>query len=248
MLMCVDNHIIKTIETIKTMKGEKTMARFTADTADNYGGKGGSGFFFLRDDGDVATVRLLYNSVDDVEGHSVHEVTINDKKRYVDCPREYNDPIEDCPFCKAGRSVQAKLIIPVYDETDGTVKIWERGKKFFTKVTSLCDRYKKYPIVSQKFDIERHGVKGSSDTEYEFYRTDDPADDKTLDDFKMPNIIGPTGFILQKSVEDMEYYLEEGYFPPDEEEVVTRSEGRQVRRGSEDEAPAHRRRTPSGRY
>ena len=40
------------------------MARFRADEADNYGGQGGAGFFRLANDGDVARVRFMYNSIE----------------------------------------------------------------------------------------------------------------------------------------------------------------------------------------
>ena len=94
------------------------MARFTAQDADKYGGKGGAGFFSLKGDGDSAVVRFLYNDVDDVEGYAVHEVEIDDKKRYVNCLRDYNSPIDDCPFCRAKKYQIAKLFVPLYNEDE----------------------------------------------------------------------------------------------------------------------------------
>lgn len=210
------------------------MARFNASEADNYGGQGGTGFFSLKNDMDVAQVRFMYNGIDDVEGLSVHKVEVGDKDRYVNCLRAYNDPIEDCPFCREGKFTQAKLFIPLYDETDGRVKIWERGKKFFNKISGLCSRYPN--LVEHLFEIERHGKPKDTNTTYEIFPVD--GDKVTLDELpEVPEILG--GFVLDKSAEDMEYYLEEGEFPPtddDEEEAPTSRRTSRNRRG-DDEVP-----------
>ena len=199
------------------------MGRFSMNEVENYGGSGGSGFFRLQNNHDTATVRFLYNSVDDVEGYAVHEVEVNGKKRYVNCLRAYNEPKDKCPFCREGKPQRAKLFIPVYNENDGQAQIWERGKKMFAKLSSLFSKYNKSSIVSQMFDIERIGEAGSTDTDYQIYRVDEPADDATLEDFEVPQILGR--FVLDKSADDMEYYLEEGQFPPedDDEQVKPRN-------------------------
>lgn len=213
------------------------MATFNAKTIDNYGGKGGTGYFSLKNDGDVARVRFLYNDADDVIGYAVHEVEIDGKKRYVNCNREYNEPIDNCPFCKAGRFQVAKLFIPVYNVDDDKIQVWERGRKFFSKISGICSRYEKNPIVSQIFEIERNGKAGDTQTTYEIYRTDDPADDTRLEDFEMPNILG--GLVLDKSADEMEYYLSNGAFN-DSSETTERPARRADR---VDERP--RRRTPA---
>lgn len=224
------------------------MARFTADTVENYGSSGGTGFFSLKNDKDIATVRFLYNDADDIEGYAVHEVEVGDKKRYVNCLREYNQPIDDCPFCRERKKVIAKLFIPVYNEDEQKVQVWERGKKFFSNISGICSRYEKHPIVSQTFEIERNGKKGDTQTTYGIYRTDDEADDKTLNDYEMPDILG--GIILDKSADDMEYYIEEGIFPPtDDEAPVRRSSRSRDEDDEEEERPSRRasRRTPANR-
>lgn len=233
------------------MKGEKTMARFTAQDADKYGGKGGAGFFSLKGDGDSAVVRFLYNDVDDVEGYAVHEVEIDGKKRYVNCLRDYNSPIDDCPFCRAKKYQVAKLFVPLYNEDEQKVQVWERGKKFFAKISGICSRYNKAPIFQQTFEIVRNGKPGDTQTTYEIYRTEDDIDkDARLDDYDMPEILG--GTILDKSAEDMEFYLDAGYFPPEEDEAPRRSSSSRRRdrdeEDEEDERPVRRsagRRTPA---
>ena len=91
------------------------MARFNAQEADNYGGQGGGGFFSLKNDKDVATVRFMYNAIEDVEGFAVHEIEVDGRKRYVNCLRDYNQPVDDCPLCAAKQRVIAKVFVYVYD-------------------------------------------------------------------------------------------------------------------------------------
>lgn len=212
------------------------MARFRADDVDHYGGQGGGGFFALRDDKDTAQVRFMYESVDDVEGLSVHEIKTDDgKKRYVNCLRAYNDPIDNCPFCAAQKPVQAKLFVPIYDVESGTTKTWERGKKFFSKISSLCSRYPN--LVSHIFTIERNGKAGDQTTSYEIF--EDEKDNTKLED--LPEAPSLSGLVWDKSAEDMEYYLEEGEFPSTDDDEDERPRRRDSRRNDKDTG----RRTPS---
>ena len=224
------------------------MARFVASDVDHYGGQGGGGFFSLKDDGDTAEVRFMYNNIDDVQGMSVHEIKeVNSEgkevKRFVNCLREYNQPIDDCPFCAAHIPVQAKLFVPVYDVASDTTKTWQRGKKFFSKISHLCSRYSKKgePLVSHIFEITRVGKAGDQTTTYEVDEVD--CDDTKLED--LPEAPSTKGLVLEKSVDDMEYYLQEGQFPPtgDEEENERPARRRErSERGGGRRTPANNRR------
>ena len=206
------------------------MARFRADQADNYGGQGGGGFFSIANDKEVKQVRFMYDNVDDIEGMSVHKVPVGDKERYVNCLREYNDPIDNCPFCREKKPIQARLFIPVYNIDEDVVQIWDRGKTMFQKMTSLCSRYAtKNNLVNNIFEVERNGKPKDTKTTYEIFQVD--KDDTEISDLgEMPKILG--GVVMDKSYDDMEYYLEEGAFPPTEDE---------------DEAPVRRRDSGEGR-
>lgn len=188
------------------------MPRFGFEDADNYGGNGGSSFFSLKNDGDTARVRFMYNGMSDVCGYAVHEVEVDGKKRYVNCIRAYNEPKSKCPFCAANNFQRAKLYIPVFDEDEQEVKIWERGKNFFPKLSGICSRYASgdKPLVSHTFDVERHGKKGDTSTTYEIFETG--SDDTRLEDLpELPEILGT--IILEKTAEEMEFYISDGYFP-----------------------------------
>ena len=193
------------------------MARFNAENADKYGGQGGGGYFSLKDDKDVAKVRFMYNSIDDVVGYACHQVMIDDKKRWVNCLREYNEPKDKCPFCRENMYTSAKLFVPLYNIDEDKTQVWERGKKFISKISSICARYPN--VVSHVFEIERNGKKGDTSTTYEIYEID--KDDTTMEDLPEQNDVLGT-VILDKSADDMEFFLDNGYFPPDEDDVPVR--------------------------
>lgn len=185
--------------------------------AENYGGNGGGGFFSLKDDKDTAQVRFLYDKIEDVEGFAVHEVELDGKKRAVNCLREYGAPIDDCPFCKKGYPIRVKYYVPLLQIADNKVVTWERGKKFGAKLSSMCSRYPH--LVSHTFEIERNGKAGDQQTTYEIYETG--QDDTTLEDFEIPNPLGT--IVLDKSAEDMQYFLDRGVFMNDDSEPVRRN-------------------------
>lgn len=219
------------------------MARFNAKDADNYGGQGGGGFFSLKNDKDVATVRFMYNTLADVEGYAVHEIELDGKKRYVNCLREYNDPIDVCPLCADKYKVLAKVFVHLFDEETQEVKVWDRGKTFFTKLSSLCARYN--PLVSTPFEIERNGKKGDTSTTYETFALE--SDDITLDDLpEVPALLG--SLILDKSAEELEYFLDNGEFEDDgngDEEAPSRNPRADRKPAAQSSGSGVRRRTPS---
>lgn len=213
--------------------------RFSYKDAENYGGSGGGGFFSLANDGDVAKVRFLYNKLEDIEGVAVHQIEVDGKRKYVGCLREYGAPIEDCPFCKAGMFVNAKLFMPVFDIASGQTKTWERGKKFFDKMASLCKRYaSKDNLVNHIFEVERHGKPKDTQTTYEIYDVD--TDDTEIEDLpEAPNL---DNLVLEKSADEMQYFLDYGEFP----DASSDAKPRRRERADDDEVPT-RRRTPSNR-
>lgn len=217
------------------------MGRFGINDADNYGGSGSS-FFSLKNDNDVAKVRFMYNDAEDIQGMAVHEIEVDGKKRYVNCLRSYNEPKSKCPFCAADNMQKAKLYIPLYDIDEGEVKLWERGKNFFQKMAALCARYASgnTPLVGHTFEIERHGKKGDTGTTYEIYETG--SDETTLEDLpEIPEVLG--AIVLDKTADDMEFFLDEGVFP-NNDGAPSRSSGREEQPA---ERPAGRRTPASGR-
>ena len=214
------------------------MARFNAENIDQYGNASNAGgFFSLKNDRDVARVRFMYESAKDIEGYSVHRVQVGDRERYVNCLREYDSPIDACPFCKAKLKTFAKLFVPLYNEDVGEVQLWERGKKFYPELVSNCSRYEN--TVSHIFEIERHGKPKDTQTTYGIYEVG--RDETALAD--LPEAPDPLGtIILDKTAEDMEYYIDRGEFPSTETQEPIR------RRSRADDAPSEMpRRSPASR-
>ena len=213
------------------------MARFGVGDADKYGGQGGAGYFSLKNDKDVARVRFLFNGIEDVEGFAVHEVELDGKKRYVNCLREYGQPMDVCPFCAARQATYVKYFVPLYNIDEDRIQTWERGKKFGAKLSSLCSRYPN--LVSHTFEIERNGAAGDQQTSYEIYETG--QDDTTLENFdEFPDVLGT--IVLDKSADEMSCFLNNGYFPDGEATGGRQSNQPIVRRGG---GSGDTRRTPS---
>lgn len=212
------------------------MARFRMEEADNYGYQGNGGSFFtLKDDKDTARVRFLYNTIDDVEGYAVHQVEVSEGKfRYVNCLRDYRDPIDKCPFCAAQMPVKPKLFIKLYNEDAGECQIWERGKTYFQRLASLASRYN--PLVNEVVEIERSGKKGDMQTSYEFYPIENSP--VNIEDYDCSDPLGT--LILDKTADDMNEFLDTGSFPSDGQQV---SQARNSKNDSRDSGVV--RRTPS---
>ena len=199
------------------------MSRFTGENIEQFSGNSGGGkgsYFSLKNDKDIARVRFLYESVGDIEGFTVHRVKVGDRERYVNCIADEGE----CPFCQARLKKFMKLFVPIYNEDAGQIQTWERGQKFYGKLSGLCSRYSN--LVACTFDVERNGKAGDQQTSYEIYPIGN-ADGTTLDDIledcgldSLPNPLGT--IVLNKSADDMEYYLRHEEFPSEEEPPVRR--------------------------
>lgn len=216
------------------------MATFRASEADNYGGTGGTGFFGIANDMEVKKVRFMYNTIEDVQGTSVHQVEVNGKRRYVDCLRTYNEPLDTCPFCASKLyPTQARLFIPVYNVEEKQVQIWDRGKTMFQKISGICAKYSSpdKPLVSNIFEIERHGKPKDTKTDYVIYYLD--KDDTQLTD--LPEVLDFTNnLVLEKTAEEMEVYLSTGSFPDSKNADDVADEMPIRRRSAERRTPANR--------
>ena len=89
------------------------MARlsYTDAQENNYSNGTGVEFFTLLDDGDEALVRILHDSVEDFDIVALHDVTVQNRSRKVDCLRSPRDPMEKCPFCNAGYKTIQRIYI-----------------------------------------------------------------------------------------------------------------------------------------
>lgn len=183
------------------------MAQFNMNDIEHYSSSGTGSFFTLKDDMDKAKVRFLYRDINDISGYAVHRVAVGDKERYVNCLRDYRDPVDKCPFCAAQIKLQARLFLQLYNEDAQEVQIWERGKNFYGTIAGLSARYN--PLHDEIIEIERHGKKGDTGTTYQPYPVEKVP--VNLEDFDTVDPIGT--IILDKSADDMNEYLNTGSFP-----------------------------------
>ncbi len=129
------------------------------------------GYFSLKDDGDEAVVRFAYDSPDEFDIMTTHQTQVDGRFRRVNCLRTFNEPVDNCPMCKAGVPIQQrfyiKLIEYVMDENGElsvVPKIWERPTSYVTILNNLFIEYE--DIKDFVFKIKRSGKKGSLQTTY----------------------------------------------------------------------------------
>ena len=221
------------------------MGRMSMNNSGKFASQGNNDFFFLADDGDVASVRMLYDQPDgsDMDYYLVHEVEIDGKKRYVACNALSDDGnslhTENCPLCQAGYKRLEKLFIQLYIPEEDAVKTWDRGRNFVQKIQTYINRYGS--LVNYPIEIERKGKAGDSNTTYELFVMEN--DGQTLEDFpEKQELLGT--FILDVSAEDMEAMVEGTYTieAPAENNRRERSDRRQA--APRNSAPAARTQAP----
>lgn len=193
------------------------MARIRNDEADKFVPSTSSEWFALKNDGDTEKVQFLISDTGELDVFTVHKVKIGDRERYVNCPREYGEPLDVCPLCENEYQLKVARFVVMYSHKDGKIKVWERGKQFITRLEGLANRY--YPLCNTVFEIERHGKAGDKQTTYEIYPcpNDEPIN---LDDIEKPELLG--GIVLNKTVDEMNHYIEHGDFPNTDDTTVSR--------------------------
>ena len=209
------------------------MGRININDLDNYDQQSNSSEWLkLSDNGDVARVQFLYSNCDELETFAAHRVKTGvsesgrDIERWVDCKRDYNDPIDKCPFCAAGIAVKPVTMISMYDHSDGKVKIWERGKTFRKKLENLFNRYPN--LSNMVFEIERNGAKGDKKTSYELFPMPD-VDPVDVSGIERPEFLGTV--IMDKTVDEMQAFINNGVFPEVQSNASEQPEPTTSRRG-----------------
>ena len=85
------------------------------ETEKTSGNSDGIGFFTLKD-GEEAIVRIMCDSINELDILTVHPITVGNStfpNRQVNCLRDPREPLEQCPLCSAGNKVKQK----VFDES-----------------------------------------------------------------------------------------------------------------------------------
>ena len=118
----------------------------------------------------------------------------------------------------------------MYNADTDTVQVWERGIRQAPTLENMLKMSRSPKLVNDCYEIVRHGKSGSMDTSYELiYKA---SDDVTLEDLpEVPELYGH--WILQKTPEEMEYYITNNKFPETNDNKSTQS-NQSGQGGSED--------------
>ena len=209
------------------------------------------GFFKLENNHDKAIVRLLHENYEDFSIRPVHFVKLPGSKwrRGVNCLRSDRDPESVCPLCSCNLSTEDVskrrkriyiefLVYKILDRNNKVIQdfmsspkrmVWERDKSFDDKIFSLASRYRN--LDSVVFQVERFGEAGSTQTQYDIYQIDV---DQSQYPYELPEkTYNPDGVqLLDKTAEEMNYYIENGDFPP-----TDNGEGKVQRRADAQQTP-----------
>lgn len=183
-------------------------------------------FFSLKNDGDSAIVRIMYDSVDDFEIYPTHGITVNGKFRKVACLRGPHDDIDKCPLCASnaaiGNSFYIRMLKYTNDET-GKLNIepviWERTVSYAKRLAALINDYGK--LSDYIFKITRRGAAGSQSTTYDINLANpsvytNAAFPKDNDVFSSYKVLGAA--LMNKDASEMNTFITTGSFPMKQQE------------------------------
>lgn len=213
------------------------MARINYEDVDKYGTD--SEFLKLQNDGDMVTAQLLISDMDDIDIYVCHNVEVgkwdngNAKTRFVNCLRDYDDPLDVCPLCAAGLKQQVVMMLAMVDHDDRKIKIWNRGKTFIPKIKNFINRWG--DMTQKPVDIIRNGKKGDMSTTYDIQIS--PCEPIDVSQYTKPKFLG--GYILDKKPQEMQTYLDTGSFPNTDIDVSS-ADDTQVRRRNTEPLPSRR--------
>ena len=170
------------------------------------------GYFSLKNDGDEAIVRFVYNDPSEFEIYTVHPVTKGGKFRRVNCINDLKAGIHNCPLCAAGVQLQNKFYIRLIEyvrDDQGNIipyaRVWERPTSYIQTLANLFSEYG--PLNNSVFKIKRSGAPGDMKTTYNIMYSNPsiyneqlyPKDFSAFDGYK---ILGTA--ILDESALEME--------------------------------------------
>lgn len=213
------------------------MARINYEDVDKYGTD--SEFLKLQNDGDMVTAQLLISDMDDIDIYVCHNVEVgkwdngNAKTRFVNCLRDYDDPLDVCPLCAAGLKQQVVMMLAMVDHDDRRIKIWNRGKTFIPKIKNFVNRWG--DMTQKPVDIIRNGKKGDMSTTYDIQIS--PSEPIDVSQYTKPEFLG--GYILDKKPQEMQTYLDTGSFPNTDIDGAS-ADDTQIRRRNTEPLPSRR--------
>lgn len=186
------------------------------ETEKTSGNSDGVGFFTLKD-GEEAIVRIMCDSINELDILTVHPITIGNSSfpnRQVNCLRDPREPLEQCPLCSAGNKVKQKVFIKMirYDPVTGepSAVVWDRpAYKLVPTIKKYIDEYG--PLSNIICKIARTGSK--YDTVYNIIPNINPSINCVRVDnaFENFNVLGR--MVYDKNAQEMITFMQTGNFP-----------------------------------
>ena len=191
------------------------------DVRTNEGSDFAVGFFSLKHDGDEAIVRILCDTIQDLDIMTVHPITVGQSafpNREVSCLRTPHEPLENCPLCNSGEKVKQRVYIKMlqYDPQtrEPSAVVWNRpAGAYVPKLKSYIDNYG--PLSQIMCKIIRHG--SGLDTTYDIIPNLNPQQ-YTLDayrldtsDFEDFKVLGR--MVYDKTADEIVTFMQTGNFP-----------------------------------
>ena len=187
----------------------------------NYSGGNQVGFFTLKNDGEEAVVRFMYDNTSQFDLFAVHPIQVEGRYRKVNCLRDPRDPMEKCPFCASGTKIENRFFIKLLQYTrddNGNIivspKIWDRPFSYANQLATLINEYG--PLSEHIFKVKRSGAARSLDTTYQImyaspqvYRPELYVKKPELfDGYKING-----GLVMDKTYDEIVEFMNTGKFP-----------------------------------
>lgn len=219
------------------------MARITREQAESMS-PSSSSWFSLKNDKDTAKIQFFYTHVDDIEHVSCHKIPIEEgsyASYNVDCLRDLEDSIDDCPLCAGGDSkwqAKGQAILQFYNHDTGRMEFWERGKQFIEKLEAMIDTYGAEDFPYTVFQVQRLGAKGDKQTKYELMALP-RADAIDWNEIEIPDLVSTDmgAAVRVRTADEMDYFIENGQWPDNDDRPARPARRPEAQRRS---APAPR--------
>ena len=120
-------------------------------------------YFGLAHEGDSSIVRIMDDSVEDLEPLATHPVRVKGKYRRISCLRSAKEPLDMCPLCAADAKLEKKVYIHLIEymtAEDGSIvaepRVWERPLGFINELKEYMADYA--PLSDNVFKVKRTGT------------------------------------------------------------------------------------------
>lgn len=175
--------------------------------------------FFSLNDGEEAIVRFLDDSVNDFEILALHNIELDGKYRKVSCLRNPHDSIDKCPFCNAGYKITNRVFFKLIhyhingNQVNAVPEVWDAPYSIAKTLSKYVQDYG--PLSDYLCKVTRQGTR--LDTTYiispNLSKSTYPDNVFIKDKSKFENYSALGRIVMEKSYNDMSYFVTNNKFP-----------------------------------